>query len=692
MSRAHLFLGLAGSLLLSACGGGGGGGGSDDIPPPQNTTSQYTVSTSIETGGSISPDSTTASSGEAVTFSITPEIGYKLSEVSGCDGSLDGFTYTTGAVTASCQVAVTFEQYARAVPAIFTIDSANRKLIGQIHQFPTGPAWSNPFVVWGLDDDSYEIISVPDDFPYCGLFALDAPNNEIICPALNDGRLKFTALELDTGLQRILLDSDIGIDPAEWMWTAITDFKMSVDNKSLYLIVVYHSVNSSNYEDNKSVIFRYDLADSVLTRVVDGNAQSGVKVAAESLSLADSGILAIKSDFAGAVDNDDSLLLVDYSGQDAKSVSDQFNLHLKKIDIAEGSGLAYMAGYYGIAKSDINTGIQEVLSLESEEQLFNINQLGSAVLDSAASRLLVGDSSFDYILAVDTETGERSEFAAYGIGSGKRLMAPRAIELDEANQRAFVLDDGGSANEVLFEVDLVTGDRSAIARFDLSYNYSAQDLVLDISGGRVFAIFEHAVFSVALVDGIITPLVGSSSSSYQFTGGSLDEVGNRLLLTDASTDSVLALDLASTNISGVYSSPNIDTPVDVELDDATGMMYILSQGNGEIQSYDPATGEAKMILDGYSCPSSNSNIGMSHGLDLDPSQPWIWISGDELMRFNIDAGTCEVMPWKYYGYGLYYNIGILDAEVTSEGKLYGTQFNYVVEIDFESGELKAVSR
>ena len=691
MVRKKLLFWLASSFLLTACGGGGGSGDSGETPP-QSTNPQYTASASIEIGGSISPGSATVSSGDIVTFSITPEIGYGLSEVYGCNGSLDGFTYTTGAITANCEVTAIFDVSARAVPANFTIDSSRRKLIGQVHQLPTGQAWSNPFVVWGLDDDSYEIIPVPEDFPYCGLFALNASSNEIICPALNNGRLKFTALELDTGLQRILLDTDIGIDPTEWIWTAVTDFKISADNKSLYLVIVYHSVKSSNYEDNKSVVFHYGLADGVLTKLIDGYTESGAKVPTESLSLADSGILVIKSDFAGGVENDDSLLLADYTGQDATSVSDPFNLHLKKIDIAESSSTAYMAGYYGIAKSDINTGIQEVLSLESEEQFFNISQLGSAVLDTAANRLLVGDSNFDYIFAVDTETGKRTEFAAYGIGSGKRLHAPRAIELDEDAQRAFVLDDGSNASEVLFEVDLVTGNRIELARFELLDNYLAQDLVLDIAGGRAYAIFENAIFSVALSDGTITPLVDSSGGGYQFTGGSLDEAGNRLLLTDTSTDSVLALDLASTNISGVYSSSTIDTPVDVELDDAAGLMYILSQGNGEIHTYDPATGEVTKVLDGYSCPSSNSNIGMSHGLDLDPTHPWIWISGDELMRFNTDTKKCEVMPWKYFGYGLYNNISILDAEVSSEGKLFGTKFNYVVEIDFESGDLKPISR
>jgi hypothetical protein len=89
----------------------------------------YTVSTSTNTGGSITPTDTTVTHGETAQFTITPDLGYHLVSVSGCGegkvetGSgkifrkkklksinlLSAVTYTTGPVTGDCSVMATFE-------------------------------------------------------------------------------------------------------------------------------------------------------------------------------------------------------------------------------------------------------------------------------------------------------------------------------------------------------------------------------------------------------------------------------------------------------------------------------------------------------------------------------------------------------------------------------------------------------
>lgn len=102
-------LGQAGFLLLcgfflSACGGGsdnsGNGGGT--------TPTSFTVSASAGSGGSISPASRSVQSGQITTFSVTPDAGYSIASVTGCNGSLSGNTYTTGAITIACSVQASF--------------------------------------------------------------------------------------------------------------------------------------------------------------------------------------------------------------------------------------------------------------------------------------------------------------------------------------------------------------------------------------------------------------------------------------------------------------------------------------------------------------------------------------------------------------------------------------------------------
>ncbi|SDK38094.1 hypothetical protein [Microbulbifer yueqingensis] len=693
MDRWKLLLVLVAGLSLVSCGGGSGGGG--DGTSSGDATSEFTVSTSAGSGGAISPESTTVSAGGRARFNVSPDLGYKVSTIRGCGGTFDGSIYTTGPIAKNCQVTVTFELAARAVPTAFAIDFVNRRLIGQAPRFPAGQKRTNPFVVWGLDNSSYEIIPVPDDFPYYGLYAFDDSRNEVILPSYLDGHLNLTAFDLDSRAQRLLLGYSLNLDPTEWSGARITDIKMSPDNTSLYLMLIYVSA-TGDWAKNNTVILRYDLAADRISTVINGYTQSGAKVSANSFTLADDGFLVIGTEVPGAIGGDGRLRLIDYQGQDIKEVSEPIDLLPDRIDIAEGSSTAYVVGYDGIAKVNIDNGTQQVISLEKEELFFNVARLGAVFLDTAGNRLLVGDYGFDYIFAMDRDTGSRTEFAASSVGEGKRLIWPRAIELDEGSQRAFVLDDGGYSGEVLVEIDLVTGDRTVLTRFNLFCRYVARDLILDLDGGRLFAVFENAAFEVSLNDGNFTRLDSSDSGacggSYRFGGGSLDAAANRLLLTDKITDSVLAFDLATKAVTSIHSSAVMDNPADVELDVATGLLYILSQGNGELHSYDPATGIAAVLLD--SCPENggDTNIDWSHGLALDPSNPWIWISGNELMRYDVEAKTCEVMPWRYVDYELGSNIHILDAKATNGGQLYGTKINNVVQIDFASGELITISR
>jgi glucose/arabinose dehydrogenase len=59
--------------------------------------------------GTIAPDKPqTVDDGATVAFTLTPDANYVIGDVSGCGGSLVGDVYTTGAVTADCEVDATF--------------------------------------------------------------------------------------------------------------------------------------------------------------------------------------------------------------------------------------------------------------------------------------------------------------------------------------------------------------------------------------------------------------------------------------------------------------------------------------------------------------------------------------------------------------------------------------------------------
>jgi uncharacterized repeat protein (TIGR02543 family) len=69
----------------------------------------YTVTPSAGAGGTINPSiAQTVNHGSTMSFSISPDTGYDIASVTGCGGTLNGNTYTTGAITVDCTVSATF--------------------------------------------------------------------------------------------------------------------------------------------------------------------------------------------------------------------------------------------------------------------------------------------------------------------------------------------------------------------------------------------------------------------------------------------------------------------------------------------------------------------------------------------------------------------------------------------------------
>jgi len=93
--------------LLISCGGGGGGS-AREIPA---VTPSFNVSAAAGVNGSISPSMVSVVQGQTATFTVTPETGYSVLSVSGCNGTLSENTFTTGTILAACSVTVQFGKY-----------------------------------------------------------------------------------------------------------------------------------------------------------------------------------------------------------------------------------------------------------------------------------------------------------------------------------------------------------------------------------------------------------------------------------------------------------------------------------------------------------------------------------------------------------------------------------------------------
>ncbi|MBE2294993.1 MAG: hypothetical protein IAF00_08570, partial [Phycisphaerales bacterium] len=73
------------------------------------TTSYEVTATTTNFGGIISPASQTVNQGATASLMLNLNYGYQIASISGCDGSLNGTTYTTGPITANCTVTASFQ-------------------------------------------------------------------------------------------------------------------------------------------------------------------------------------------------------------------------------------------------------------------------------------------------------------------------------------------------------------------------------------------------------------------------------------------------------------------------------------------------------------------------------------------------------------------------------------------------------
>ena len=93
--------------LLISCGGGGGSS-APDLPAVAST---FDISAAAGENGSISPAIISVTQGQTTTFTVTPETGYSVLSISGCNGILSENTYTTGTISAACSVTVQYTKY-----------------------------------------------------------------------------------------------------------------------------------------------------------------------------------------------------------------------------------------------------------------------------------------------------------------------------------------------------------------------------------------------------------------------------------------------------------------------------------------------------------------------------------------------------------------------------------------------------
>jgi parallel beta-helix repeat protein len=189
----------------------------------------FTVSATAGDNGTISPPSSVIVSGSTGVLTVTPNSDFAIGSVSGCAGSLNGNTYTTGAVTANCSVIATFV----AAPTTFTVSAtagANGTISptsSDIASGSTGVLTVTPnsdFVIdsvsgcgaGNLDGNTYTTGAVTADCAVTASFVAAAPTTFTVSATAGDnGAITPTSSDIasgSTGVLTVTPDSNFAID------------------------------------------------------------------------------------------------------------------------------------------------------------------------------------------------------------------------------------------------------------------------------------------------------------------------------------------------------------------------------------------------------------------------------------------------------------------------------------------------
>lgn len=572
------------------------------------------------------------------------------------------------------------------IPINFEVDQVNRKLFGM--------ADSDKFVSWGLDDSSYTESTVFNNNT-CYATALKTDTNEFICVSNLNHQIKISGKSVVTNAERIIADTEYQINQQDWPYISVSDAQVSSDNSTLYILLRLNPAQGDWYSMRSSIL-AFKFSDNSLTTVVDGTTDSPDIFGSFKFSVIDDGFLVFTGNF-----NQDGLKKYSLDGTSVTSISDPTNFIGQKITADKQNKYAYITGIDGVAKIDLDTSESIALSAQAKDEEFAATQVYSSSLDESANRLIVGDSGYDYIYTVDINSGERSELIARSIGTGKHTYWPSALALHEASNILYTIDEGGNSGETLLAIDLQTGNRTTLAHLGLDCRRGIVDLIPDLENQQLIAVFSHAVFALSTVDGQLTPLAGAtdnacSQTSFYFAGASIDKTNNRLLVSEPSSNSILALDLATRTLSTLFSSPDIGGATDIEYDELTGKLLIGSKALAKIIQLDLETEQLSTLVD--VCPMSDGRNAFEEDyrgieyMHLDSKNRALWVMADALARYDLDSNTCKTMPFKGNGYAAPSHYDLRDVAITTTGKLYGATYQNVAQINFETGDMVTISR
>lgn len=364
---------------------------------------------------------------------------------------------------------------------------------------------------------------------------------------------------------------------------------------------------------------------------------------------------------------------------------------------------------------DLVTGDRTVLSSQDTGVGPRLIQPTALAWDPLHDRVISLDEYYHSLFAVEPVSGNRSLFSGFAVGTGLPFEEPDAMARDVVGRRAFVISEGDDG-EVLFEVDLRTGDRRLLSGWGAGAGPSFESpntlvwdgprqrvLVADVGLGALLAVDADTGDRSVLLDASTGASFEQAHSMILDRMDLLNPADDRVLFLDHTVDALLAVDLA-TGTQTVISDPTTGTgpsfqaPVCLTWDPRGRRAFVFDNAQETVFEVDLTTGDRRVVFTNEEGFAAMVELGDTTTIAWDANHDRVFLGGEdygELVAIDVATGALEVVTGGSVGtgpviqdpYGLSYDPlrNVLLA-------VDGSSLNALVAIDGITGDRVILSR
>ncbi len=193
-------------------------------------------------------------------------------------------------------------------------------------------------------------------------------------------------------------------------------------------------------------------------------------------------------------------------------------------------------------------------------------------IDEAGNRAFILEKDNSSIIAIDLDSGDRNVISASNKGSGPLPRQMLDMAMDLPNDRIFVND----LSSVIYEIDPINGNRSVFLDSWAKGIHTDVSVDIDVAGNQLVAVGYDQVNLIDLDTKEITALI--SGSVINFKHAILDVSGERLILQSYYNGEYIEfVDLATGARTVFYENANFRHIEDITLDVANNLIYVWSE-------------------------------------------------------------------------------------------------------------------